>query len=103
VSEYCVSQGRGRWWKKPAWQVHFITIEGSIVFCECRNKHDAERIAAALNERGCAGVSEEAIEVAYWVFDARKRGTADWKQRPQSERDAFKWAVRSMQRLRGAM
>lgn len=29
-------------------------------------------------------------EAAFWSFDARKKGYAEWKGRPQSERDAFK-------------
>lgn len=30
------------------------------------------------------------LEVAYWRFDARRKGYEDWKGHPQSERDAFK-------------
>ena len=43
-----------------------------------------------------AAVSEEAIEAAYWDFDARHKGYGRHKTAPQSERDAFKWAVRSL-------
>lgn len=39
---------------------------------------------------------EDAIEAAYWDFDARHKGLAEYRERPQSERDAFKNAVRSV-------
>lgn len=29
-------------------------------------------------------------EEAYWRFDARRKGYGEWKEAPQSERDAFK-------------
>ena len=41
-------------------------------------------------------VPEDAIEAAYWDFDARHKGYWPHKTAPQSERDAFKWAVRAM-------
>lgn len=34
-------------------------------------------------------------EFAYWQFDARRKGYAEWRQRPQSERDAFKQEIRN--------
>lgn len=37
---------------------------------------------------------EEAIEAAYWNFDARRAGIGHWKGCPQSERDAFKQELR---------
>lgn len=37
-----------------------------------------------------------AVEAAYWDFDARHKGYGPHKTMPQSERDAFKWAVRAM-------
>lgn len=40
--------------------------------------------------------AEDAIEAAYWDFDARHKGYGPHKTTPQSERDAFKWAVRAM-------
>jgi hypothetical protein len=33
---------------------------------------------------------EDAIEKAFWQFDARRKGYAKWEGTPQSERDAFK-------------
>lgn len=52
-----------------------------------------------------AGLStrvEAAIEKAYWVMDARRHGYPPYELK-QSERDAFKWAVRGMLLgLRGA-
>lgn len=39
---------------------------------------------------------DEAIEAAYWQFDARQKGMGQWAGRPQSERDAFKMAVRAL-------
>lgn len=50
---------------------------------------EAKRPAAAMS-------AEEAIEAAYWDFDARHKGYGPHKTTPQSERDAFKWAVRAM-------
>ena len=35
------------------------------------------------------------LEQAYWEFDARHKGYSDWRLMPQSERDAFKAAVRA--------
>jgi hypothetical protein len=37
-------------------------------------------------------LSEDALEAAYWEFDARKKG---YNRPQQSERDAFKQAIRS--------
>lgn len=39
---------------------------------------------------------EDAIEAAYWDFDARHKGIAEWKGHPQSERDAFKQTLRGL-------
>ena len=39
---------------------------------------------------------DEALEKAYWQFDAMVKGYGKWKLRRQSERDAFKQAVRSI-------
>jgi hypothetical protein len=33
---------------------------------------------------------DDPAEFAYWRFDARVKGDAEWRGRPQSERDAFK-------------
>lgn len=38
----------------------------------------------------------EILESAYWRFNARCKGYAEWKQTPQSERDAFKAEVLSV-------
>ena len=40
--------------------------------------------------------ADDAIEAAYWDFDARHKGYGPHKTTPQSERDAFKWAVRAL-------
>lgn len=40
--------------------------------------------------------ADDAIEAAYWDFDARHKGYGPHKMTPQSERDAFKWAVRAL-------
>lgn len=40
--------------------------------------------------------ADDAIEAAYWDFDARHKGYGPHKITPQSERDAFKWAVRAL-------
>ncbi len=39
---------------------------------------------------------EDFLEAAYWSFDAMHKGLGKHKGRPQSERDAFKMAVREM-------
>lgn len=39
---------------------------------------------------------EDAIEAAYWHFDARKKGLNEWASAPQSERDAFKAETRKL-------
>lgn len=41
---------------------------------------------------------EDAIEAAYWHFDARKKGLNEWAYAPQSERDAFKAEARKLVR-----
>lgn len=41
---------------------------------------------------------EDAIEAAYWHFDARKKGLNEWASAPQSERDAFKAEARKLVR-----
>ena len=43
-------------------------------------------------------VIEDAIEAAYWHFDARKKGLNEWAYAPQSERDAFKAEARKLVR-----
>ena len=37
---------------------------------------------------------EERAECAYWRFDARRKGHAEWKGHPMGERDAFKAEMR---------
>lgn len=39
----------------------------------------------------------EPAESAYWRFDARRKGLAEWKGMPMSERDAFKAEYRSLE------
>ena len=39
---------------------------------------------------------EDPAEMAYWNFDARRKGYATWKHCPQSERDAFKAEYRGV-------
>ena len=39
---------------------------------------------------------EDALEAAYWNFDARVKGYGKWKLNRQSERDAFKHSVRGI-------
>ena len=33
---------------------------------------------------------DDAIEAAYWQFDAMRKGLNEWSKSPKSERDAFK-------------
>ena len=40
--------------------------------------------------------AEERIEVAYWRFDAKRKGHGAWKSAPMIERDAFKTEMRAM-------
>jgi hypothetical protein len=61
----------------------------------------ARRIAALNQQAGAVEATEDAIEAAYWEFDARKRGDGKWKGLPHSERDAFKWAVRALAAVKG--
>jgi hypothetical protein len=51
---------------------------------------DAAAGAAEVTEALPQDQSDDPAEVAYWRFDARRNGLADWKGRPMSERDAFK-------------
>ena len=37
----------------------------------------------------------DGAETAYWRFDGRRKGYAEWKNAPQSERDAFKCEYRA--------
>lgn len=41
---------------------------------------------------------EDALELSYWRFEARRKGYSDWKDEPQSERDAFKSEFRALLR-----
>jgi hypothetical protein len=41
---------------------------------------------------------DAAAEAAYWQFDARRKGYAEWRGAPQSERDAFKAEARALAR-----
>jgi|694.fasta_scaffold59073_3 hypothetical protein len=42
---------------------------------------------------------EDMLEQSFWDFDAARKGYGDWKNRPQSERDAFKQIVRQFVKL----
>lgn len=74
----------------PAYELHSATwfkqhrdaIRKSLEFMAA--KHEAER------DEG----DHDPAEVAYWRFDAKRSGYAEWKLRPQSERDAFKQEYR---------
>jgi hypothetical protein len=39
---------------------------------------------------------EQRIQEAFLRFDARRKGIGEWKDRPQSERDAFKAEARAL-------
>ena len=39
--------------------------------------------------------TSDPAEVAYWNFDARRKGYAEWAGAPMSERDAFKAEYRA--------
>ena len=41
---------------------------------------------------------EENIEYLYWLFDAMKNGLDEYKDKSQSERDAFKGCMRKLLR-----
>lgn len=54
-----------------------------------------------MSEKLKTGTIEDALELLYWQFDTRRAGTGfralpDGTKRPQSERDAFKDAVRDL-------
>ena len=62
---------------------------------------DVTALRAALaqqDEPAQEQVIEDAIEAAYWHFDARKKGLNEWASAPQSERDAFKAEARKLVR-----
>ena len=50
--------------------------------------------SAAATERAADADINDAIEGAYWRFDARRKGNGVWKGAPMSERDAFKGELR---------
>jgi len=52
-------------------------------------KEQAEQIIAGW-EKELESAINNACEKAYWQFDARRKGYAEWEGMPQSERDAFK-------------
>lgn len=64
------------------------------------HQHKNPRVAPAPEalqaDPPAAPLSEEDLEAAYWNFDARKKGDGIFKGRIQSERDAFKWALRGL-------
>jgi hypothetical protein len=70
-------------------------------YADLPQKVQALKDAAALNAQQVVEATEDAIEAAYWEFDARKRGDGKWKGLPHSERDAFKWAVRALAAVKG--
>jgi len=78
----------------------FLAEESAKAFCAGDARFSYIPVYASEPSRAAqAGVveaTEDTIEEAYWEFDARKRG---YGKRcfagPQSERDAFKWAVRA--------
>jgi len=75
-----------------SYQVHGIKISSS-------HPIQAEAIKAAEEslEQAIPGSTndDDPAEAAFWNFDARKKGYAEWKGRPQSERDAFKAEYRA--------
>ena len=60
-------------------------------YCYCI-EHQPQRPAEPVQEQDI----EDAIEAAYWHFDARKNGLNEWRFAPQSERDAFKAEARKL-------
>lgn len=66
-------------------------------FDKCYEVMDALRAALAQQEQEPDEQAvEDAIEAAYWHFDARKKGLNEWASAPQSERDAFKAEARKL-------
>lgn len=55
-----------------------------------RNWLEINNQSAPPSDGVTASADDDPAEIAYWRFDARHKGYADWKQCPQSERDAFK-------------
>ena len=41
---------------------------------------------------------EDKLEHAFWDFDAMHKGYGEWRNHPQSERDAFKQVIRELQK-----
>lgn len=56
------------------------------------SEHTREQAAQIIAdwEKQLESCINDACEKAYWQFDARKKGYAEWEGMPQSERDAFK-------------
>lgn len=85
-----------------------IIVNGAEPHDTLWSYHDLPEKVRALKQaqQPAAAVPEDAIEAAYWDFDARHKGYGPHKTTPQSERDAFKWAVRAMlaaaERAKGA-
>lgn len=52
-------------------------------------KEEADAIIAAWDKKLESAINA-ACEKAFWQFDARCKGYAEWEGRPQTDRDAFK-------------
>lgn len=52
-----------------------------------------ERRYGGESESSTGNTEDDPLEVAFWEFDARRKGYGPWKGSPQSERDAFKNAA----------
>lgn len=76
----------------------FVTTREKIKHPEGTEWYDGciTDLRAALAEPVEEQDIEDAIEAAYWNFDARKQGLNEWAKAPQSERDAFKAEARKL-------
>lgn len=70
-------------WCGPDWQVNFANAA-------LRHAIDAGQVVLPEPPVMRCTLNTDPGEIAYWNFDARKKGYAEWNGRPQSERDAFK-------------
>lgn len=60
----------------------------------------AKILAAPSAEYPKPSASADSVEAAFWEFDARRKGYAEWAGAPQSERDAFKATIATLTRER---
>lgn len=87
-------------------QIHASKPDGTGIEKAKRNLDLAKQLEYLISQDDAARrqeqavrkvLTDEAIEAAYWSFDARKKGLGQWRGVGQlSERDAFKLTVQGL-------